>query len=185
MSINIIHILGASGSGTTTLGKAIEYKYGYTHLDVDDYYWIPTNPPFKIPRELNERVRILEEDIKKYKKCVITGSLCGWGDCFISSFNLIIRVVTSTEIRIQRLKQRELQRFGDRICPNGDMFNQHMEFIKWAKKYDSGDASIRSKQLHDQWLKSIDCEQVVIDGTISTNIALSKIGKIFDNTRAI
>ncbi len=179
MVINIIHIVGASGSGTTTLGKAIEHKYAYTHLDVDDYYWLPTDPPFTIPRDLNQRVKLLEEDIKKYKKCVITGSLCGWGDCFISKFDLIITVVTPTEIRIKRLKQRELQRSGNRIRPNGDMFNKHMEFIRWAEKYDTGDTSIRSKQLHDEWLKLISCKKIVVDGTISTDIALFKIEELF------
>ena len=33
---NKIHILGASGSGTTTLGKEISEKWGHTHLDSDD-----------------------------------------------------------------------------------------------------------------------------------------------------
>ncbi|WFD08677.1 shikimate kinase [Tepidibacter hydrothermalis] len=179
MLTNIIHIVGASGSGTTTLGKAIEHRYGYTHLDVDDYYWLPTDPPFITPRKLNQRVKLLEEDIKKYKKCVITGSLCGWGDCFISKFDLIIRVVTPTKIRIKRLRQRELQRFGNRILPNGDMFNKHMEFIQWARKYDTGDTSMRSKKLHDEWIKSILCKQIVIDGTISTDIVISKIDELF------
>ncbi|MEJ8554946.1 hypothetical protein [Tepidibacter sp. Z1-5] len=179
MVINIIHIVGASGSGTTTLGKAIEDRYGYKHLDVDDYYWLPTELPFTAPREPNQRVKLLEEDIKKYKKCVITGSLCGWGDYFISKFDLIIRVVTPTKIRIKRLKQRELKRFGNRIRPNGDMFIKHMEFIRWAENYDTGDTSIRSKRLHDEWLKSISCKRIIIDGTISTDIALCEIEKLF------
>lgn len=36
--INVIHIFGASGSGTTTLGDAIDETLGYKHLDVDDYF---------------------------------------------------------------------------------------------------------------------------------------------------
>jgi hypothetical protein len=43
---NRIHIFGASGSGTTTLGAAIADRYGYAHLDVDQYFWMPTDPPF-------------------------------------------------------------------------------------------------------------------------------------------
>ena len=37
-----ILIFGASGSGTTTLGKEIEKITDFTHLDVDDYYWKKT-----------------------------------------------------------------------------------------------------------------------------------------------
>ena len=41
---NVIHIFGAAGSGTTTLGSKISSKLGYKHMDTDDYYWIPTKP---------------------------------------------------------------------------------------------------------------------------------------------
>ena len=41
-----IHIFGASGCGTTTLGDAVAEKLPLTHFDVDDFYWRPTDPPF-------------------------------------------------------------------------------------------------------------------------------------------
>ena len=34
-----IHILGASGSGTTTLAQALSTVLHNTHLDTDDYFW--------------------------------------------------------------------------------------------------------------------------------------------------
>ena len=36
---NKIHILGASGVGTSTLGVALSKHLPHTHLDTDDYYW--------------------------------------------------------------------------------------------------------------------------------------------------
>ena len=44
--INIIHIFGASGSGTTTLGRAIHETFRHAHLDTDNYFWISTDPPY-------------------------------------------------------------------------------------------------------------------------------------------
>lgn len=41
-----IHITGASGSGTTTLGRALAQALGWRYLDADRYYWLPTSPPF-------------------------------------------------------------------------------------------------------------------------------------------
>lgn len=35
--INITHIFGASGRGTTTLAKAIHETFGHIHLDTDDF----------------------------------------------------------------------------------------------------------------------------------------------------
>ena len=48
--MNIL-IFGASGSGITTLGKELEKHTDFVHLDVDDYYWEQTLPPFleKVP----------------------------------------------------------------------------------------------------------------------------------------
>jgi len=40
---SVIHIYGASGSGTSTLGIFISEQLGYTFMDTDDYFWIPTN----------------------------------------------------------------------------------------------------------------------------------------------
>src|SRR5438128_874343 len=41
-----LHILGASGSGTTTLGRALAEGLQCPHFDTDDYFWLPTDPPF-------------------------------------------------------------------------------------------------------------------------------------------
>jgi len=42
-----ILITGASGSGTTTLGRSIALHLGCAFYDADDYYWVPTEPPFR------------------------------------------------------------------------------------------------------------------------------------------
>ena len=49
MKKRIVHVFGASGAGTSTLGRALT-EYGYTHLDTDDYYWKPTDPMFLASR---------------------------------------------------------------------------------------------------------------------------------------
>jgi len=38
--IQRIHILGASGSGTTTLGRALAERLQCPHFDTDDYFWL-------------------------------------------------------------------------------------------------------------------------------------------------
>jgi adenylate kinase family enzyme len=163
--VNTIHILGASGSGTSTLGKEIEKKLNYIHLDVDDYFWLQTDPPFIEKREKEERIKLLMNDIVNTKRCVITGSLCGWGDVFIPFFDLIIEIETPTEVRIKRIEKREYKRFGNRILKGGDMYENHKNFIEWAKGYDTADINMRSKALHELWLKDIQCKKLVVDGT--------------------
>ena len=42
--------MGASGSGTTTLGAALGARLGCRHVDSDDLFWVKTEPPFTLQR---------------------------------------------------------------------------------------------------------------------------------------
>ena len=88
MAANIIHVLGASGSGTTTLGQAIAKAWGYAHFDTDDYYWVPTDPMFQQNRPPAERLRLLQRDISAHPRCVISGAFVRWGDPLIPLLDL-------------------------------------------------------------------------------------------------
>ena len=52
MAQTIIHIFGPSGSGTTSLGRQMALNWGFRQLDSDDFYWLPTDPPFTSKRPL-------------------------------------------------------------------------------------------------------------------------------------
>lgn len=107
---NVIHIYGASGSGTSTLGRKISEELGYKFMDTDDYFWLPTNPRYTTKRSKEERLALMKKDISDNDNVVISGSLVDWGDELIPLFTLAIRLVTDTEIRTTRLKEREKQK---------------------------------------------------------------------------
>ena len=174
MKCNIIHIVGASGAGTSTLGQALEREYGYKWLDTDGYFWQKTDPPFvkSLPHE--ERVKLLSAAVEKHPKCVISGSLCGWGDVFIPRFDLVVFIDTPTDIRIERLEKREAERFGERIRNGGDMYDNHIDFIEWAKGYDASSDG-RCRKVHEEWLKNISCSILRLDGTKTVNELLEQI----------
>lgn len=164
MAKNVIHIYGASGSGTSTLGRKICDELGYKFMDTDDYFWMPTNPPYTTKREVSERLRLMKEDLENADNVVISGSLTDWGDVLIPFFTLVIRLVTDTDIRIERLKKREYEELGNRIKPGGDMYEHHLEFLDWAASYDTAGIDSRSKAKHDEWQKLLQCEQIVLNG---------------------
>lgn len=164
MKYQVIHIYGASGSGTSTLGEAISRRYHYFHMDTDDYYWLPTNPSFTTKRDIEERLFLMKRDIKDHEGVVITGSLVDWGDELIPYFDLAIRVVTDQSVRLERIKKREKERFGSKIEAGGDMFDQHRVFLDWASQYDTGDVTMRSKAMHDNWEKRLTCKRISVDG---------------------
>lgn len=176
MKKHVIHIYGASGSGTSTLGRAISDTWNFSFLDVDDYFWLPTDPRYTVKREISQRLMLLKRDIAASEQTVVSGSLVDWGDALIPWFTLAIRLETSTEIRIARIKAREELAFGARIRPGGDMYRQHQEFLQWAAQYDTGDIHMRSRAKHDQWQKLLQCRQLVLNGAdpIERNLKLIK-----------
>ena len=46
MKASRIHIVGASGAGVTTLGRALANALAIAHHDTDDYFWRPTASPY-------------------------------------------------------------------------------------------------------------------------------------------
>lgn len=161
---NTILIFGASGSGTSTLGRYLGEQYGWTFLDADDYFWMPTDPRFTVKRDAFERVRLLEHDIAASENTVLSGSLTDWGNALIPAITLAVRLITDTEERLKRIRRREYERFGSRILPGGDMYAQHQAFLEWAAAYDDGDISVRSRASHDAWQKRLSCRLLILSG---------------------
>jgi adenylate kinase family enzyme len=56
-----IHIMGASGAGVTSLGRALADALAIPHHDTDDYFWQPTTPPYRNMREIPDRLRLMHE----------------------------------------------------------------------------------------------------------------------------
>ena len=114
---NVIHIFGASGAGTSTLGRKICAELGYKFMDTDDYFWLPTDPAYTEKRPREERIELMNRDIDAAENVVISGSLIGWGDVFIPRFTLAIRVETDADIRAERLHCREKEKLAGELNP--------------------------------------------------------------------
>src|SRR5215475_2514188 len=90
--VHRIHILGASGSGTTTLGRILAEHFHFPHFDTDHYFWLPIDLPYTQQRECTARQQPLRDDITAQDSWVLSGSLCGWGDVAIPRFVAVYRV---------------------------------------------------------------------------------------------
>jgi adenylate kinase family enzyme len=171
-----IHILGASGSGVSTLGQALAEQLGCPSVDVDDYFWLPSDPPFQTIRDRQERQALLGMDLNPDGPWVVSGSLCGWGDVFVSLFNLVIFLWIPPEIRLARLEARERRLFGEEaLAPGGPMHETHAKFMAWTADYDDGDLSMRSRALHEQWLLSLPCPVLRLEGEATVEAHLDAV----------
>ena len=103
---------------------------------------------------------------------VVSGSLMGWGSALEAAFDLIVFLYVPTEIRLERLRRREIARFGK--CDPA--------FLQWASEYDSGPSEGRSLAKHLTWLGERTTPVVRIDGDTSieerVRITLAALGSM-------
>ena len=161
-----IHIVGASGSGATTLGGALAAKLAIPHHDTDDYFWQPTIPPYQNKRGIADRLRLMHEIFLPRADWVLSGSLEGWGDSIISHFDLVVFLTTPTAVRLQRLRAREAMHFGaDAVAAGGWRNEACEEFTEWASHYDDGSREGRNLARHQAWLATLRCPVLRLDGS--------------------
>ena len=150
----------------TSLGRALADALAISHHDTDDYFWQPTNPPYRDMREVADRLRLMREVFLDRSDWVLSGSLDGWGDPVIPLFDLVVFLYVPTAIRLQRLRARETQRFGaDAVAPGGSMHQQVEKFHEWASHYDDGTVEGRNLARHQAWIETLPCRVMRFEGT--------------------
>jgi adenylate kinase family enzyme len=160
-----ILITGASGSGTTTLGQALAARLGCAFFDSDDFYWVPTIPPFQRKQDPAVRAVRLLEAMQIVSAAVLAGSILNWGAELEDSFSLIVFLTVPAEVRVARLREREIRRFG----------RADQAFLTWAAQYDEGTQEGRSLSKHEAWLAMRRCPVLRIDGDTSTHHRLAQV----------
>ncbi len=182
MSTGIL-VFGASGSGTTTIGKQLAKELNATHIDLDDIYWKgETEIPYTSSNSKEERIENLMSKIDSCDQFVLSGDMLGWEEPFLPLLDLAVFVYTPSDIRIKRLRKRELSKYGDRIV-HGDMVQKHIEFLEWARQYDSSYPPMRCLKGHVDWIKIVPCTVLKIKGDDDLKQNIIKIkNKIKDVT---
>jgi adenylate kinase family enzyme len=171
-----IHIVGASGAGTTTLGEALARRRGCRHLDTDNFFWLPSDPPFQHVRERGERQAFLGAALHASASWVLSGSLCGWGNMFIPQFELVVLLWVPPDVRLARLRARERDRYGRAVEPGGPLHGRSEAFIAWAAGYDERlEPPERCRRLHEQWLAALPCPVLRLEDTASVEERLAQI----------
>lgn len=163
MTKHIILIFGSSGSGSTTMARAVAETYGYHFIDSDDCIWKKTDPPFTHRRSDGKAWDLLNKEIEKHGKIVISGSIVGFGDSLKPMIDLIVYMDLPLDVRLKRIQKREERRFGDRVKPGGDLYEQHLDFLEWVSQYDELGEDVRSKKQHLKWIEDMDVPTVAIE----------------------
>ena len=164
-----IILLGANGSGKSTIGRELSCALNYAHFDVEDYWFYKTGIPYTAIRQPAERNEMLLSDMKKHGLFVVSGDISGWSDEFLTVFDLAVLLTAPIEIRMKRIENREYARWGDRVREGGDMYESQQKFREFALTRDVG-------LLEHRALKYA-CPVLRVDGTKTPEAIVSKIIK--------
>ena len=163
-----ICVCGLNGSGKTTLAGALAKELNFKHMDVEQYYFTSTDNPYASSRTREEVERLLLEDIKR-NPCFVFSAVNGDMTLGINeNYSLVIYLDVPLDIRMKRIRQRAIDKFGNRVLSGGDMYEQEEKFFAFAEK--------RTPEKIEKWLKTLSCKVIRLDGTkpIPENVEVIK-----------
>lgn len=178
-----IHIFGASGTGVSTLGMALANVLELTYLDSDAFFWEPSDPPFTQRRAPLLRHTLIQKELQQEEDWILGGSIINWAQDVFPKFDLVVFLWIPAPIRLARLKQREIARYGEIILTNPERNKLFNEFMNWAADYDQGRGiANRTLKAHQNWLTQQDVPILNIEGDYTTsermNLILDELQKL-------
>ena len=154
---------GASGSGTTTLARAVADAWSVPHADADDYFWMPTDPPYVDKRPAADRVALMAQVFLPREAWVLSGSMLGWGDGVVARCDAVVFLTLDPVERLRRIEARERVR-RESAAVDEEALNA---FLTWARGYDESSFEGRSRRGHESWLATLTCPILRLDSSLS------------------
>lgn len=154
-----ILICGLNGTGKSTLGKAFAEKLRFHFIDNEDLYFPKTDPTYlyAAPRTRAEVEKLLLQEIQTHENFVFSSVKGDYGEAILPFFQYAILIDVPKDIRMQRVWNRSFQKFGDRMLPGGDLYEQEERFFDLVKARPENDV--------EEWIQKLKCPVLRIDGT--------------------
>ena len=155
-----ILLCGLNGVGKSSIGRMLAKRMSYQFIDNEDLYF-PKNDKlymFSNPRSKEEVIHILEEKISKEDKFIFAAVKGNYGEKFLAQIDYVILVDVPKKIRMDRVKMRSAQKFGDRILADGDLAEKENAWFSLVNS--------RPENYVTEWLEMVKCPIIRIDGTL-------------------
>lgn len=179
-----IMITGPSGSGKTTLGKKLAEELRYPFFDVDEFIWRFDTPElYTVMYSREEKISRLQDAIAPHEHFVMAGSMSSFHAYFDEYFGMMVLLYAEPDIRIERVKERAVQRFGDRVAEGGDMYESNLKFLNDNRRYEE-DGSPNLKEQRE-WMNSLSCIKLELDGAKSIDENLCIIAETWNERNRI
>ncbi len=170
-------ICGLNGAGKSTLGKRLSERLGWQFIDNEDLYFPKTDTKYVYsgPRGKEEVIRLLEEKIEKNRRFVFAAVKGDYGDKLPSLLDCIVVVDVPREIRLARVRERSLRKFGDRILDGGDLAQRENAWFSLVES--------RPEDYVEKWLETVDRPVIRVDGTRPIEENVEYLASVLTKTR--
>ena len=164
-----IQICGLNGCGKSTLAKALSDELHAHYIDNEYLYFSRTaeDDPYESPRSQEEVERLLMEEVLAHPDFVFAAVRGDYGKDVIPLYDYVVMIDVPKEIRAQRIRNRSFQKFGERMLPGGDLFEQEQAFFQMV--------SDRDDEYVESWLATLTCPVIRVDGTAPVAESLRQI----------
>ena len=162
-----ILVMGLNGCGKSTLGRALADKLGYRFMDAEDYYFpAGQDNPYAVSRSREEALALLRADTGRHPRFVYASVYGPRDEAVEARCALAVVLRAPKDVRLSRIEGRALARFGDRVRPGGDMFEQEQAFRAFVSARTEADVEARAARLN--------CPVLRLDATrpVAENAAL-------------
>ena len=133
--------------GTGSL-SAVGMAQGKVHCKDYDY---------QNARSRAEVSKLLLKDLTEYEDFIFASVKGNYGDEAVSRFTHAVLVSVPKEERMKRVRDRNYQKFGNRMLQGGDLFEKENRFFEMVEK--------RPEQDVENWLQSVRLSVIRVDGT--------------------
>jgi hypothetical protein len=141
------------------LARAVADAWGVPHADSDDYFWLPTDPPYTRKRPVDERLTLMEQVFLPREAWVLSGWMLGWGEPVIARCEAVVFLTLDPAERLRRLDARERVRHSG-VQVDEEAFER---FLTWARGYEDPEFHSLNRRRHEEWLATLSCPVLRLD----------------------
>lgn len=154
-----ILLCGLNGAGKSTIGRILAERMSWQFIDNEDLYFPKEDASylFSNPRSKEEVIPLLEEKIEEDDRFVFAAVKGDYGEKLLTKLDYVVLIEVPKETRMERVKMRSAQKFGDRIQEHGDLADKENA---WFSVVNS-----RPENFVTEWLERVPCPVIRIDGT--------------------
>lgn len=169
MGIGIM-ICGLNGCGKSTLGKALSEELGFHFIDNEYLFFsrTQTDEPYTNPRSREEAENLFAKEVSEHDHFVFASVTGDYAEELSNLYQYVVLINVPKEIRMQRVRNRSFEKFGNRMLPGGDLYEAEDAFFGFVEN--------RSEDHVEKWVETLNCPIIRVDGTksIEDNIEFIK-----------